>query len=197
MSHSPLPPSRYQIDVIDQVSRAYRTVLDQSQLVLEMALLPFIVVLAVEIIQRLSFGATLGMTMTGGVGSGFFGWILVLLVSLIVPILIFLVFSVFLVRWHRLVLLGESVSGDLIPPGWNSFVVAGLQFFGCWIVLLVIAVLPPHPVTAPLSLIGSIALLFLVPRASLVFQPQQSSGPCRCAWPGTGSRAITGGFLPA
>ena len=44
MSYPSAPRRTHQIDVVDQVGRAYRAVFDRLQLVVEMALLPFLIV---------------------------------------------------------------------------------------------------------------------------------------------------------
>jgi hypothetical protein len=173
MSYSSSVPSGNQINIVDQVTRAYWIVFERSQLVLEMALLPFVIVLAAELIALL---------LPQG---GFFG----LLLAALVHTLGFLIFgSVFVVRWHRYVLLGESVSGDFLPPGWGAFVVAGLKVAGLfllgWIALVVLAMLPPHALTFPLSMIGSVALGLVVLRLSLVFPAAAIERPValRTAW---------------
>src|ERR1700720_520760 len=94
MTYPSAPPGSYQIDVVDQVGRAYRIVADRMQLVGEMALLPFLIVLATELLAVLIPGV------------GVFGRVLAGLIHAIG----FLIFgSVFVVRWHGFVLLGESV----------------------------------------------------------------------------------------
>jgi hypothetical protein len=172
VSYSSSAPSGYRIDIADQVSRAYGIVLGRARLVVEIALLPFAIVLAVELIALL-------------LPHGFFGTVL----AAIVHIAGFLVFgTVFVVRWHRYVLLGESVSGDLIPPGWGPFFIVGLKIAGLflagWIALVVLALMPPHGITFPLSISGSIALALVVLRLSLVFPAAaiQQPVPLRTAW---------------
>src|SRR6202023_3289638 len=77
------------------------------------------------------------------------------------------------VRWHRFVLLGESVGTGLIPPGWGDFLIAGIKLaaivFAGWVVLVVVALLPPQFLTAPLAAIGGITLALLSLRVSLIF----------------------------
>ena len=53
MSYPSTAPRSYQIDVIDQVSRAYRVVFDNLQLVAEIALLPFLIVFGIELVALL------------------------------------------------------------------------------------------------------------------------------------------------
>jgi hypothetical protein len=86
MSYPSPPPGSYQIDVVDQVGRAYRAVLDNAQLILEMALLPFLIVLGIELLAWLVPGGG----MNGGRAAG------------MVRAAGFLVFGPeFVVRWHR------------------------------------------------------------------------------------------------
>jgi hypothetical protein len=71
------------------------------------------------------------------------------------------------------VLLGETVSDGLIPPGWTEFVIAGVKLgaiiFAGWVVLVLIAALPPHFLTISLSGIGGVALTLMALRVSLIF----------------------------
>jgi hypothetical protein len=157
MSYPSAPPRAYQIDVVDQVGRAYRAVFDQLRLVAEMALLPYFIVLATVLVALLMPGG-----MFGGVLAG------------LIHAIGFLLFgAVFIVRWHRFVLLGETVSDGLIPSGWREFVVAGVKLgaivFAGWLVLVLVAALPPHVLTIPLSGIGGVALTLLALRVSLIF----------------------------
>jgi hypothetical protein len=173
MSYPSVAPGSYQIDVVDQVGRAYRAVLDNAQLAGEMALLPYLIVLAAEFLAWL---------LTGG---GFFGGLLATLIHAVV-LLIF--GTVFIVRWHRFVLLGENVSGGLIPPGWTPFLITGIKLGAVmvvgWVLLVILAVLPPHFLTVPLSVIGGIALALLALRVSLIFPAAAIERPAglQIAW---------------
>lgn len=188
MSYSSAPRRHYQIDVIDHVGRAYRAVLDNAQLVGEMALLPYLVVLGIAAIEWLFFGASLGLVSAGNVVSGIVAFGFSAIVALGVAIVMALAFSVFVVRWHRFVLLGEATSGGPIPPGWPEFVVAaiklGIILFVGWMVLLVVALLPPHVLTVPLSGLGGVALTLLSLRVSLIFPAAAIGRPLalRTAW---------------
>ncbi|HEV2188503.1 MAG TPA: hypothetical protein VGR70_14940 [Stellaceae bacterium] len=157
MSYSP-PPGPHRFDVAEETVAAYRAVLDNAQLVIEMALLPFAIVLACELVA---------LILPGG---GFFGYLLATLVSA-AGILIF--GTIFVVRWHRFVLLGEAVSGGLIPPGWNTFFVTTIKLTAIvvagWVILVFVVVLPPHLLTMPLTVIGGIALTLGAMRVSLIF----------------------------
>ena len=158
MSYPSAPSRVYQIDVVDQVSRAYRAVIDNAQLVGEMALLPYLIVLGIELVALLVSGE---------------GMFARALAGLIDAVGVLLFGTVFIVRWHRFILRGEAVSGGLIPPGWSTFLLAGVKlgivvFIG-WLILMALAALPPHFLTAPLAMVGGIALSLAVLRVSLIF----------------------------
>ena len=157
MSYSS-PPGPHRFDVADETVGAYRAVFDNVQLVIEMALLPFAIVLATELVA---------LILPGG---GIFGRLLAALVSAVGMLLFG---TIFVVRWHRFVLLGESVAGGLIPPGWSTFLVTRAQAIGDCLHRLdhpgFVALLPPHILTMPLSAIGGIALTLGSMRVSLIF----------------------------
>jgi len=158
MSYQSAPSRMYQIDVVDQVSRAYRAVIDNAQLVGEMALLPYLIVLGIELVALLVSGE---------------GMFARALAGLIDAVGVLLFGTIFIVRWHRFILRGEAVSGGLIPPGWSAFLFAGVKlgvvmFIG-WLILMAIAALPPHFLTAPLAMVGGIALSLPALRVSLIF----------------------------
>jgi hypothetical protein len=173
MSYPSAPRRAYQIDVVDQVGRAYRTVFDHVQLVLEMALLPYLIVLAVELVSLFfTHGGLIGRIAGGlihAVGLLLFG-------------------AVFIVRWHRFVLLGETVGGELVPPGWQEFVAVGIKVgvvvFAGWVVLIGIALLPLFFITIPLAAAGGVALTLAVLRVSLIFPAAAIGQPVglRTAW---------------
>lgn len=154
----PSAPRRHQIDVINQVGLAYSTAFGHAQLVVEMALLPYLIVLGVEIISLFFLhGGTVGKiagALVHAVGLLLFG-------------------AVFIVRWHRFVLLGETVGGELLPPGWREFVVAGVKIgavvFVGWLVLVGVALLPPFFITIPLTAAGGVALTLGALRVALMF----------------------------
>jgi hypothetical protein len=173
MSYPSAPPHAYQIDVVDQVGRAYRAVFDRVQLVIEMALLPYLIVVAVELVCLL-------FTQGGAVGRAASG--------LMHALGLLLFGSVFLVRWHRFVLLEETVGGELLPPGWREFVIAGVKvgalLIAGWVLLIGIALLPPFFITVPLSAAGGVALTLAALRVSLIFPAAAISRPValRTAW---------------
>lgn len=156
MSYSP-PPGAYRIDVGDETAAAYRIVLDNYRLVIELALLPALIVLAAEFVA---------LILPGGIIARVLG-------ALIQAAALLIFGTVFPVRWHRFVLLGESVAGGLFPPGWSEFLIAsiklGVLIVAGWIVLGVVAVLPPHILTLPLTFAGGIALTLAAMRVALIF----------------------------
>ena len=173
MSELPATPRLYRIDVVDHVGRAYRAVFDHIRLVLEMALLPYLVVLAVELVSLLfKYGGTMGKVAA----------------ALIYALGLLLFGAVFVVRWHRFVLLGETVGGELLPPGWREFVIAGvkvgLAVIAGWAVLVGIALLPPGFITVPLTAAGGVALTLGALRVSLIFPAAAIGRPVglRTAW---------------
>jgi hypothetical protein len=158
MSYQSAPSRVYQIDVVDQVSRAYRAVIDNAQLVGEMALLPYLIVLGFQLVALL-------------VASG--GMFTRALAGLMEAVGVLLFGTVFIVRWHRFILRGEAVGAGLIPPGWTPFLFAGVKLgiavFAGWLILIIVAALPPHFLTAPLVMIGGLALSLAALRVSLIF----------------------------
>src|ERR1700722_18339808 len=55
MSYSS-PAGAYRIDIADQIGTAFRTALDNLMLVVEMALLPFVIIVGIELAGRLALG---------------------------------------------------------------------------------------------------------------------------------------------
>jgi len=164
MSFASAPSGAHRIDVTDQTGRAYRAVLDNIQLAAEMALIPFVIVFACEFAPVL---------LPGGEAAGQVSAALIEAAG-------FLIFgSVFVVRWQRFVLLGESVSTAPVPPGWVPFFVSGVTLFAVlfagWAVLVIIVVLPPHILTMTLTGVGGIALTLFSIRVSLIF-PAAAAG---------------------
>src|SRR5690348_18470160 len=120
-------PSEQKIDIAASVRAAYTIVTDNVPLVMDLAWLPFAILVGAEIVAWIVGGG------------GWFGMILALLVRAGG----FAVFgTVFIVRWHRFILLGETKSETLIPPGWSTFfltaVKVGLAVFVGVLVLVMI-----------------------------------------------------------
>jgi hypothetical protein len=162
---SELPAAAFRIDVRDAVGRAYRTVFDRAPLAFDLVWLPFGLVCAAEL---------LALAVDGGGLSG-------RLLSLLIRAAGFLLFAtVFIVRWQRFLLLGETRSDRLLPPGWAAFVgaviklavLAGAGFFVLGLInalLGLIAALPPGVLTAALASVGGAAVGFVGIGVSLVF----------------------------
>ncbi|HML09442.1 MAG TPA: hypothetical protein VK432_01185 [Stellaceae bacterium] len=173
MSYSSTPPRSYQIDVVGEVGAAYRAVFDRLQLVGEMALLPFLITLALEIAAHF-------LISQGGMPVG-----VILAILLGIAQAVFAI--VFIVRWYRFLLLDETVGGGLIPPGWTASIVVTVK-----LVLLIIAALVPLMIIgmiipilgAPLSLIGGIAVGLASVRVSMIFPAAaiEQPIPFRTAW---------------
>lgn len=166
-------PGGGRIDIGGSVRDAYNLVVENAGLAIELAWLPFLITAGAEILALL-----LG-------GGGWFG----LLLAGVVRAFGFLIFgSVFMVRWHRFVLLGERSAAELFPPGWGEFLLAaikvGATVFVGYVVLMLIGALPPHMLTAPLAFLGGIALVFAAARLSLLFPAAAVDQPMtlRQAW---------------
>jgi hypothetical protein len=166
-------PSEQKIDIAASVRAAYTAVMDNARLAVDLAWLPFAILVGVEIVAWLAGGG------------GWFGMILALLVRAGG----FAVFgTVFIVRWHRFILLGQTTNETLIPPGWSTFfltaVKIGLTVFVGAFVLVLIAAVPPHFLTALIAIAGYIALALASARVSLAFPAAAIERPIslREAW---------------
>jgi hypothetical protein len=172
-----MPPIGGKIDIGASVRAAYSTVLENLRLAVDLAWLPFALLVVAEIVALV-----LG-------GGGRFGMMLAVLVRG----LGFAVFGmIFIVRWHRFVLLGETIGGDLFPPGWGPFFIVavkiGLGVLLGVVILMLVAALPPHFITGLIAVIGSLALAIGSARLSLAFPAaaierpitlRAALGPCR------------------
>ena len=146
MSYPSAPPRFYQIDVVGQVTRAYRVVIDHAQLVGEIALLPYLILLASKILVLL---------LPAG------GMVAQSLIGLISSVLLLIFATVFTVRWYRFVLLGETVGDGLIPDGWRGSMIVTLKLVAIAIGIVAVGVVPMILValalpllTTPLSVLG-------------------------------------------
>ncbi|OLE19584.1 MAG: hypothetical protein AUG50_03370 [Betaproteobacteria bacterium 13_1_20CM_3_63_8] len=150
--------SGQQIDIAASVRAAYQFARDNARLAVNLALVPFAIVVGAEFLAWLVGGG------------GWFGMILALLIQAGG----FAVFgTVFIVRWHRFVLLGETATQSLFPPGWGTFflttIKVGLAFLVGTFVLGMIAAVPPHFLTGLIAFVGFVAMGFAWARLSLVF----------------------------
>ena len=150
--------SGQQIDIAASVRAAYQFARDNARLAVNLALVPFAIVVGAEFLAWLVGGG------------GWFGMSLALLIQAGG----FAVFgTVFIVRWHRFVLLGETATQSLFPPGWGTFflttIKVGLAFLVGTFVLGMIAAVPPHFLTGFIAFVGFVAMGFAWARLSLVF----------------------------
>ena len=173
MSYGAAPPAGDRIDIIAAVQTAYSTVWRNVNLAVELAWLPFALVVVAEIVA-LVLGA-----------GGMFG---MLLADLVRDLGLAVFGTIFIVRWHRFVLLGETASGGLFPPGWVPFFIATIKIvllviLGAVIVVL-IAALPPHFLTGLIATVAGFALVVGAARLSLVFPAAAIERPIalRTAW---------------
>jgi hypothetical protein len=168
MNVSAPPATGYRLDIGAAVASAYRTVADNARLARDLAWLPFAVVLVAEIVAA-GLGGGIFVRLLAGLGYLVFG-------------------TIFVVRWYRFLLLGEQTASALFTPAWRGFFVVTLKLalliFVGWLVLGLVAALPPHFLTAPLFLVGAIALAIAAVRVSLVFPAAAVDTPMsfRAAW---------------
>lgn len=126
MSSSAVTGGGYEVHTHETVHRAYEAVFQNLQLVVGLVWLPFVLVLAAEIV-----GMAIGW---GGEAGHMIAWLL--------GGLAFLVFgTTFAVRWFRHLLLGEAATGELFPTAWRplffaSLTIALLVFAGGIVVAL-------------------------------------------------------------
>lgn len=153
------------IDIGGSVRAAYGAVTENAPLAVELAWLPFAILVVAEVIALgLGGGGLLGRALAGLVRAGGF-----------------LVFgTVFAVRWHRYMLLGESMSAGLFPPGWGSFLLAGIKIgLAIFLPTFVLALILP-----PIGALAGIALALASARLSLIFPAAAVEQPIslREAW---------------
>ena len=146
------------IDIGGSVRAAYRAVTENARLAVELAWLPFAILVVAEVVALvLGGGGLLGRALASLVRAGGF-----------------LVFgTVFAVRWHRFMLLGESMSAGLFPPGWGSFLLAGIKiglavFLPTFVLILIV---PPIGALAGIALALASTRVLLVFPAAAVEQP--------------------------
>jgi hypothetical protein len=152
------PSDGLKIDIGASVRAAYSIVIENARLAVDLAWLPFAILVAAELVALV-----LG-------GGGFIGRAL----SSLAYGLGFLLFgTIFIVRWHRFILLGERGGEGLFPPGWSLFFLAGLKVALVVLVGIIIlgfvAAMPPHFLTFLIAVAGGVALAFAAARVSLIF----------------------------
>ncbi len=165
--------SDYQIDVTGVVGRAYRGVIDNRAVLAELAWLPWLIIVGTSALAYIIGGG-------GAVGR--------VLAALVDGIGFLLFATTFLVRWHRFVLLGERDAASLFPAGWGDFLIAavklGVGFVVAFVVIGLLAALPPHILTLPIAVAASFAVAFVAVRIALVFPAAALARPLsfRAAW---------------
>lgn len=166
-------PSGQQIDIAATVRAAYQFVIENARLAVNLALVPFAIVVGAEFLAWL-------------VGGG--GWFGMVLAALIQAAGFAVFGTVFIVRWHRFFLLGETSTQTLFPPGWGTFflttIKVGLAVLVGAFVLGMIAALPPHFLTGLVAFVGFVAIGFGAARISLAFPAAAIERPMtlREAW---------------
>src|SRR5438046_4598504 len=143
--------SGQQIDIAASVRAAYQFARDNARLAVNLALVPFAIVVGAEFLAWLVGGG------------GWFGMMLAMLIQAGG----FAVFgTVFIVRWHRFVLLGETATQSLFPPGWGTFflttIKVGLAFLVGTFVLGMIAARPAQLLIRPNAFVclGALGLVW-------------------------------------
>ena len=172
MSVTASPPEQ-KIDIAASVRAAYTIVIDNARLAINLALVPFAILVGAEFLAWL-------------VGGG--GWFGVML-AVLIQVGGFAVFgTAFIVRWHRFILLGETVPESLFPPGWGIFfltaVKVGLAVVVAGVVLVAIVGMMPSFLAFLLAVIGYLAIALAWSRVSLVFPAAAIERPIalREAW---------------
>jgi len=134
-------PSWPKINIAASVRFAFTAVLDNAHLALVLAWLPFVIVAAAQIL-----GSLLGDDR----------WSVRIPTALIDTA----AWAVFIVRWHRFILRGETTAERFFPPGWGAYVWTGVKL---WLLLslgLVVGflVFVLISVAAPFSLNGIVGI---------------------------------------
>jgi hypothetical protein len=106
-------PSQPKIGIAASVRFAFTAVMDNAYLALALAWLPFVIVAAAQILGSLLGGDR---------------WTVRISTALIDTT----AWAVFIVRWHRFILLGETTAGRFFPPGWRTYVWTGVKL---WLLL--------------------------------------------------------------
>jgi hypothetical protein len=158
MTASAISTTAYKIDIVPAIENAFGGVFRNWSTLVGLAWLPFVIVI---VSQLIAFGIS-----GGGFVGALLGGLLYLFGALVFG-------TVFVVRWHRFVLLGEAESDELFTASWRHFFFAAakltLMVAVGWVVLFYLALIPPRVVTAPLfGIVGGIALIVLAVRMSLI-----------------------------
>jgi hypothetical protein len=154
-----LPPK---IDVAASVRFAYAAVINNARLAIALAWLPFAILAVVQIVDSMLDDDR---------------WFVRIPVVLIDAA----VWAIFLVRWHRFILLEETTAKSLFPPGWAAYVWTGVKLwlllsFGLLVgfaLFLFMEIIAPVSSTGAIAIGGMISLVFVLAlvwaRISLAF----------------------------
>jgi hypothetical protein len=134
-------PSGQKIDIAASVRGAYTVVIDNARLAVVPAWLPFMILAGAQIVAWL-LGNDRWFVQIPALLIDTAGW------------------AVFIVRWHRFILLGETTAEALFPPGWGAYVWTGLKL---WLLLAIglligVVLFVLMGVVAPLSRSGMLAI---------------------------------------
>jgi hypothetical protein len=172
MSSSATSANGYEVHTGATIHHAYETVFGNLGLIAQFAWLPFVIVLAAEIVALLLGG--------GGTGGQMLSWM--------VGGLAFLVFgTTFAVRWFRYLLLGEAPSGEMFPPAWRPLffatVTIGLLVFAGGIVTALIGLIL-SPIAWLIWALGGIAVSLIAMRVMPMLPAAAVERPIdiRTAW---------------
>jgi hypothetical protein len=135
----PSPPGvNYKIPIGAAIGLAYRTVFGNFGLLVAFGWLPFVIMVAIKLVVL----AAPPLIMAEG----------------IVDSLLWIVFgAIFMVRWHRFILLGETESNALFPPGWGPFLLVSIKVMLVISAVIVLTVVPTGLVR------GSLLTVLLTP----------------------------------
>lgn len=173
MHATDLPADEYKIEIVWLAREAIRTVLDQWRVALALGWAPFALAFGAELVAAALGGRTVAAAVFGalvrGLGMIAFG-------------------SIFLVRWHRFVLLNEAAAGESFSPAWRLFLAAAVKLAlvmlgGMLVIALILGLLPPL-LAAPLAAAGFVAVMAAGIRVGLVFPAAAVERPLafRASW---------------
>jgi hypothetical protein len=172
MSSSAVPLGGYEIHTGATIHRAYDAVFKNLHTVVDFAWLPYVLVMAAEIV-----GMVLGM---GGYSGHMLAWMFGGLAMLVFG-------TSFGVRWFRYQLLGENPTGELFPAMWKSLffamVTVTLMVFAGGVVVTLLGMIL-SPIGVLITGLGYIAVAMVALRLLLMFPAAAVDRPVdvRGAW---------------
>ena len=174
MTAQAIASSAYKIDILRAVEDGFSHAFRNWSALTNLAWLPYVIVIVTQLI---------GFGISGG------GLVGALLGSLLYTFGFLAFGTVFLVRWHRFVLLGEDHSDELFTTPWRHYFFAAVKLTlvvaVSWIILVYLSLIAPRFLTVPLfAIVGGISLIILSVRVSLVFPAAAVDRPLtfREAW---------------